>query len=123
MNHPFFPVLLILIMGGLFAGLFMTASALIGPKKPLKSKLTPYECGIEPVGNARERVDAKFYLVAMLFILFDLETVFLFPWAVLFKKFIAEGMGGFMLVEMGIFVFVLVLGFVYVLRKGALDWK
>lgn len=123
MEHPFFPILLVLIMGGLFAGAFLFLSSVIGPKKYSKSKLLPYECGFDPVGTPRERVDVKFSLVAMLFILFDLETVFLFPWALLYRQFIAEGQGVFLLIEMGVFLFILVLGLLYVWRKGALDWS
>lgn len=123
MNHPFFPVLIILLVGFAFAGLFLTLSWFIGPKKPTPSKLSPYECGLNPIGSARDRVDVKFSLVAMLFILFDIEGVFLFPWAVLYKKFLSEGFGAFMLIEMGIFLFILTLGLVYVWRKGALDWN
>lgn len=123
MDHPFLPIFLVFIMAALFAGVFLAISALIGPKKPSASKLSTYECGLEPVKTARERFSVKFFLVAILFILFDIEVVFLFPWAVLFKDFISEGMGLFMLAEMGIFVFVLVLGLLFVWRKGALDWK
>lgn len=123
MNHPFFPILIVFAVGIIFSALFLVLSALIGPKKSTPSKLSPYECGIEPIGTARERVDVKFSLVAMLFIIFDIEVVFLFPWAVLYRKFIAEGMGPFMFVEMGIFIGILALGLVFIIRKGALDWQ
>ncbi|MDO8519118.1 MAG: NADH-quinone oxidoreductase subunit A [Deltaproteobacteria bacterium] len=123
MDHPFFPILIVLGVGIAFSALFLTLSALIGPKKKSAAKMLPYECGIDPVGNAREPVNVKFSLVAMLFILFDIEAVFLFPWAVLYKKFIAEGAGLFMLIEMGIFIVILALGLLFVWRKGALEWK
>lgn len=123
MTHPYLPVLLVILMGGLFAGIFLLASFLIGPKKATPSKLSPYECGLKPVGNARERLDVKFSLVAMLFILFDIETVFLFPWAVLYRDLIKSGFGPFMAIEMGIFLFILAVGLVYVWRKKALDWR
>ncbi|MBI2339272.1 MAG: NADH-quinone oxidoreductase subunit A [Deltaproteobacteria bacterium] len=123
MDHPFLPILLVFIMAALFAGAFLGLSAILGPKKPNPSKLSVYECGLEPVGDARERFSVKFFLVAMLFILFDIEVVFLIPWAVLYKGFIAEGMGLFMLIEMGIFMAILAIGLLYVWRKGGLEWK
>ncbi len=123
MTHPFLPVLMIFIMAGLFAGAFLGLSSILGPKKPSKSKGSTYECGIEPVGAARDRFSVKFFLVAILFILFDVEVVFLFPWAILYRDFIAQGMGLVMLIEMAMFLLILVLGLAYVWRKGALDWK
>lgn len=123
MDHPFIPVLVALLVGICFAALFLGLSAVIGPKKYSKSKLGPYECGFEPLTNARERVDIKFSLVAMLFILFDVETVFFYPWAILYRKFIEEGQGLLMLGEMALFLVILLVGFVYVWRKGGLDWK
>lgn len=110
-------------MAALFTGAFLGLSAILGPKKPNPSKLSVYECGLEPVGDARERFSVKFFLIAMLFILFDIEVVFLIPWAVTYKGFIAEGMGLFMLIEMGIFMVILAIGLLYVWRKGALDWR
>lgn len=125
MNHPYFPILILLLLGFLFAGTFLSLSAFIGPKKRKSSpaKLSPYECGLDPVGGARQKVDVKFSLIAMLFVVFDVEAVFLFPWAVLYKQFIIDGMGLFMLIEVGIFVVMLALGFFYVWRKGALQWR
>jgi NADH-quinone oxidoreductase subunit A len=93
-------------------------STLIGQKKYSKLKLAPYECGCEPIGTARERFPIKFYLIAMLFILFDIEAVFLYPWAILYKK-----LGLFGLVEMGVFVVILFVGYIYVWKKGALEWE
>lgn len=128
MHHPYLPILFVLLLGFTFAGAFLILSSLIGPKKRVShfgqvAKLSPYECGLNPVGTARERVDVKFSVVAMLFIVFDIEAVFLFPWAILYKQFIAHGMGAFMFVEMGIFISILALGLLYVWRKGALDWR
>jgi len=93
-------------------------SSLIGPKKFSAIKMSPYECGCEPVGTARERFSIKFYLIAMLFILFDIEAVFLYPWAILYKK-----LGVFGLVEMGLFIVILFVGYIYVWKKGALEWE
>jgi NADH-quinone oxidoreductase subunit A len=103
----------------IFVALAMVGlSAFFGPKKPSKEKLTPYECGIPPRGNARLRYPVKFYLVAMVFILFDIETVFLYSWAVIYKELKFFG-----LIETGIFLVILLLGLVYILRKGVLDFE
>jgi NADH-quinone oxidoreductase subunit A len=90
----------------------------VGLKKPTPVKLSPYECGMPPVGTARDRFSIKFYIIAMLFILFDIEAVFLYPWAVEFRKL---GMFGF--VEMGVFIAILLVGYIYVWKKGALEWE
>ncbi|MBX7148578.1 NADH-quinone oxidoreductase subunit A [bacterium] len=125
MDHPYFPILIVLLVGIGFSALFLTLSAVIGPKKRKASaaKLSSYECGLNPIGSAREQLDIKFSNVAMLFILFDIETVFMFPWAILYKDSIKGGMGTFMFVEMAIFVVILVVGLAYIWRKGALEWK
>ena len=125
MDNPYLPILLVIIWGGFFAGLFLFLSSIIKPRKISKvaTKYAVYECGLNPVGTARERIDVRFSVVAMLFILFDIETVFFFPWAILFKDFIADGMGFFMLIEMLLFVGILALGYIFIWRKGALDWK
>ncbi len=124
MDHPYLPVFFVFLLGAGFATVFLTLSALIGPKKKkdTEAKFMAYECGLNPIGTARERIDVKFSVIAMLFILFDIETVFFFPWAILYKEFISEGHGMFMLIEMGIFMVILGLGLLYVWRKGALDW-
>lgn len=111
---PIFLLLLCALALGLGSVVF---SSLIGPKKPSALKLAPYECGCDPVGTAQERVSVKFYLIAMLFILFDIEAVFLYPWAVLYKK-----LGLFGLMEMGLFIVILFVGYIYVWKKGALEW-
>ena len=92
--------------------------ALLAPRRPNPEKLSPFECGAPFMGSAHQRLPVKFYVVAVLFVLFDIETVFLFPWAVLFQK-----LGMFGLIEMGVFLGVLVFGLVYVWRKGALEWE
>jgi NADH-quinone oxidoreductase subunit A len=96
----------------------MGLQRLLAPRRPNPEKLETYECGVPPVGSAHQRLPVKFYVVAVLFLLFDIETIFLFPWAVLYRR-----LGLFGLVEMGIFLAVLVLGLVYVWRKGALEWE
>lgn len=107
----------------LISGLFLLLSYVLGPKRPLKSKLSVYECGLEPVGNARERFSVKFYLVAILFIVFDIEVVFMYPWAINYKESIKDGHAVYMLIVMGIFFVLLTLGLLYEWRKGALEWS
>ena len=96
-------------------------SLFLGPKKPSEAKSTSYECGMTPVGNARERFPIKFYLIAMLFIVFDIETIFLYPWAVAYSG-LSHDLKVFNLIEMAVFVAILFAGYFYILGKGALDW-
>ena len=107
-----------------FAVTNILLSRVVGQRKSTRTKLMPYECGKDPVGTARERFSVKFYLIAMLFILFDIEVIFLIPWAVVFKTLSAPQYGLRMLLygEMMIFVALLLAGYVYVLKKGAFDW-
>jgi NADH-quinone oxidoreductase subunit A len=113
----FIPILMMLIVAIGFAVFTLVGSHFLGKRIDSKAKLGAYECGITPVGNARERFHTRFYLVAMLFIVFDIETVFLYPWAIVFKK-----LGMFGLIEMAVFVAILLVGLVYVWGKGALEW-
>ena len=96
----------------------MAAGRLLGPNRPGAAKLSPYECGFEAFENARMKFDVRYYLVAILFIIFDLEIAFLFPWAI-----VLDDIGMFGFVAMIIFLFVLVIGFVYEWQKGALEWE
>jgi NADH-quinone oxidoreductase subunit A len=107
-----------------FAGGSLLISFLLGPKRPTPEKLAPYECGIVPLEDARKSIFVRYYLVAMLFILFDMEIVFLIPWAVVFRQltFTGSKVALFGLIEMGIFLAILILGYVYAWRKGALEW-
>jgi len=106
-----------LILASLFAAGSFFASTLLAPKRPTAAKLAPYECGIVPEYEPAERFPVKFYLVAMVFIIFDIELVFLYPWAVIFRRLELFG-----LVEMGVFLVTIVVAFAYVLSVGALDW-
>ena len=115
---PYFSVLLLLIIAVGMAVGFVFLSQALGPKKYEPVKYSVYECGVDPFTSAAVRVSVKFYLVALLFILFDLETAFLYPWAVLFRDL---GLFGF--IEMAIFVGILLVGLVYAWKKGALDWQ
>lgn len=117
----YIPILVLVIVSMILAGAMVGLSFLLGPKKPSAFKSTSYECGMMPVGNARERFPIKFYLIAMLFIVFDIETVFLYPWAVAYA---GKGYGDkvFFFVEMIVFVVILFAGYFYILGKGALEW-
>jgi NADH-quinone oxidoreductase subunit A len=110
-------ILIMIALGAGFAAIAIGLSSLLGPRKPSPEKLAPYECGMPPVGDARERQSVKFYLVAMIFLLFDIEVAFIYPWAMALRDL---GWGGFM--QVVLFMSLLLAGYVYVWRKGALDW-
>ncbi len=117
-SETYFPVLVqVLIALGLAAGL-IGGSALLGKRAKSPQKDTPYECGIAPTGSAQERVSVKFYLVGMIFILFDIEAVFLYPWAVVFRE-----LKMFAFFEMLLFIVLVFAGFFYIWKKGVLDWS
>jgi NADH-quinone oxidoreductase subunit A len=118
MLEQYFPILLFIAVGLGLGGLMLAVGSLVAPSKPDPSKLSPYECGFEAFEDARMKFDVRYYLVAILFILFDLEIAFLFPWAVVLPDI---GIAGFM--AMMVFLAVLVVGFVYEWKKGALDWE
>ncbi len=118
MFWDYLPVILTFCFVGFVALAMVALSAWFGPHKPSKEKLAPYECGIPPRGDARMRYPVKFYLVAMLFILFDIEAVFLYPWAVVYKQLRLFG-----LIETAVFLVILLLGLVYILKKGILDFE
>lgn len=121
MLGSYVPILVMMILAAVISGGMVGASYLLGPKKPTRFKQAPYECGMTPVGSARERFPIKFYLIAMLFIIFDIETIFLYPWAVIFIHSPHAGKV-FLFTEMAVFVAILFLGYFYILGKGALDW-
>jgi NADH-quinone oxidoreductase subunit A len=110
-------ILLMILLGAGFALVSILLSSVLGPRKPSPEKEAPYECGMPPVGDARERQSVKFYLVAMIFLLFDIEVAFLYPWAMALREL---GWTGF--VQVVLFMALLLAGYVYVWRKGALDW-
>ena len=113
----FVPVVIMIGLGIAFGAVSVAASQFLGPRKPTPEKMAPYECGVPPVGDARERQSVKFYLVAMIFLLFDIEVAFLYPWAVAFRGL---GMMGF--IQVVTFFALLTTGYVYVWRKGVFDW-
>jgi NADH-quinone oxidoreductase subunit A len=119
--NSYIPVLVMVVGAVAIALILVGLSALLGPRRPSPAKVAPYECGVTPIGSARERFPIKFYLVAMLFILFDIETVFLYPWAVTYRS--SGGLMLFNLLEMAIFVAILFVGYVYVWRRGGFEWE
>jgi NADH-quinone oxidoreductase subunit A len=117
MLSAYIPIAIFVVVATGFALFTLVFSSLLHSEKYNKVKLEPYECGIEPVTDARDRYSIRYYLVAMLFVIFDVETVFMFPWAVIFDKLLLFG-----LIEMLVFIFILVVGYYYAWQKGALEW-
>jgi len=114
---PWLPILIMLALGALFGAVSVLGSRYVGPQRPTPEKLAPYECGMPPVGDARERHPIKFYLVAMIFLLFDIEVAFLYPWAMAIRDLRWVG-----IVQVVVFFGILLSGFIYIWRKGVLDW-
>jgi len=114
----YLPILILLVISTVLAAVVIFISTFLGPHRPTLRKLQPYESGMTPLGPAQRRMPIKFYLVAVLFILFDVEIIFLYPWAVTFRQL---GLFGF--IEMVIFVAILLVGYVYAWKKGALEWE
>ena len=122
--YDYLPILLMFVVAAGFAVGNVVLSTFVGQRKRTRTKLMPYECGKDPVGSARERFSVKFYLIAMIFILFDIEVIFLVPWAAVFKSMAAQGdaMRWFAYIEMMIFVGLLFIGYIYIVKKRAFDW-
>ena len=121
MVNEWLPVFIFMIITAIVVLVIIVGTQLIGPKRPGKIKLDPYESGVEPVGEARSRIPVRFYIIAMLFIIFDLEVVFFYPWAVVYKNFLSKS--SFILIEMLVFVGILLIGYIYAWKKGALEWQ
>jgi NADH-quinone oxidoreductase subunit A len=119
----YLPILLMFVVAFGFAGGNVLLSQFVGQRKATRTKTMPYECGKDPVGTARERFSVKFYIIAMIFILFDIELIFLMPWAVVFKSLTEQGLGVLVYAEMMIFVALLLVGYVYILKKGMFEWN
>ena len=121
----YMPIAIMFLVAAGFGVSQLMVTQLIGPRKRTAVKLMPYECGKDPVGSARERFSVKFYLIAMLFILFDIEVIFLVPWAVVFKLLSSPqyGMSNLIYFEMVLFIALLAAGLIYVIKKGAFDWS
>ncbi|HEV7746920.1 MAG TPA: NADH-quinone oxidoreductase subunit A [Pyrinomonadaceae bacterium] len=122
--NDYLPILLMFVVAGGFAVGNIVLSQFIGQRKHTRTKMMPYECGKDPVGTARERFSVKFYLIGMIFILFDIEVIFLVPWAVVFKTLASPvfGLRALVYLEMMVFVALLLVGYIYVVKKGAFDW-
>lgn len=118
MLTPYVPIAILLILSTVLAILVVALGHLIGPRRPTERKSLPYESGMIPFGPGTRRMPVRFYMVAVLFILFDIEVVFFLPWAIVFRK-----LGLFGLIEMVIFVVVLLVGYIYAWKKGALEWE
>ena len=118
----YLPLLIHFLVAGALASVMVLLSWLIGQRKPTRAKMSAYECGMTPVGDARQRFSVKFYMVAMLFILFDVEAVFLYPWAIILKSLKAHGQALFGISEMFVYIGVVLVGFWYIWKKGVLDW-
>ena len=117
MLQDYLPIAVLLVLSTGFAALIVVVGHLFGPKRPSARKLAPYESGMKPIGPGTRRMPVRFYLIAVLFILFDIEVVFFLPWAVVFRQ-----LGVFGLIEMFIFILILLVGYVYAWKKGALEW-
>ena len=120
----YFPILMFVLVGVAIGVLPVATGFIVAPHRPDPEKLSPYECGFEAFEDARMKFDVRYYLIAILFILFDLEIAFLFPWATIFKDIVAaESIKLFGFIEMLVFVTILVIGYVYAWAKGALEWE
>lgn len=118
MPAEYFPLLIMVVVSSGFAAIGLTVSAMAGPRRPTPIKSQTYESGMPPIGSARHRVWIRYYLVAVLFILFDIEIIFFYPWAVVFRQ-----LGLFGLMEMAVFIGILLVGYVYIWQKGGFDWQ
>lgn len=121
MIENYIPIIIVLIIGALIGAATVYTSVLFGPQRPNREKLSTYESGMKPVGTTKERISVKYYLVAMLFIIFDLEVIFVYPWAVQFKRLFSE-IGISVFYTMLVFLIVLELGYLYVYKKGGFKW-
>ena len=117
MLENYLPILVFLVIAAVLGGVLLSLGFLLGPRRPDEAKNSPYECGFEAFEDSRMKFDVRYYLVAILFIIFDLEIAFLFPWAVSL-----DAIGGFGMLAMAVFLLILVVGFIYEWKKGALEW-
>lgn len=118
MAGDFVPILVLLVLATALAGIVLFIAIYLGPRRPSPVKQAPYESGMVPIGRAMRRLPIRFYLIATFFIIFDVEVIFLYPWAVVFRRLALFG-----LVEMLIFIAILLVGYVYIWKKGALEWE
>ena len=118
LTHRYLPVLVVIIISIIIGMSIIVISKLVRPKRPYTLKLTPYECGIPSVEDTWERFNLKFYIVAIVFVIFDVETIFLYPWAITYKK-----IGFYALIEMYLFIVILLIGYFYALGKNVFNWS
>jgi NADH-quinone oxidoreductase subunit A len=121
MLSDYFAVFVYIMMTVGIIAFVVLASHVVGQHKPTTTKMSPYECGMSTIGSSWRRIPIRYYIIAMLFLLFDIEIVFLYPWVVIFRSF--KGLGFFILGEMLIFIGILIIAYIYILRKGALEWE
>lgn len=122
LSSEYLAIAVFIAITALISVIAIVLGTLFGPKRPAGKKTMPYESGMNPIGPGSRRVPIRFYLIAVLFILFDIEVVFFIPWALIFKDSVASGNGLFMLSEMFVFVLILLVGYAYAWKKGALEW-
>jgi NADH-quinone oxidoreductase subunit A len=121
--NEYLPIAILMVLAAGLAVVVVVLGHLFGPKRPTAAKGMPYESGMSPYGPGTRRQTVRFYLIAVLFILFDIEVIFFLPWAVVFKDFVVNSLGIFALIEMFVFIFILLVGYVYAWKKGALEWE
>ena len=120
---PLWPLAAYLVAVLILTAGMIGASYVLGQRRMGRATGEPFECGVLPVGSARQRWDVRFYLIAVLFILFDIEVIFFLPWAVILREFVAENQGVFAFIEMTVFILILLVGYIYAWKKGALEWE
>ena len=123
MTSEYLPLAILFLFAVILAFIVVALGHLFGPKRNTQRKAAPYESGMQPIGPGTRRISVRFYLVAVLFILFDIEVVFFLPWAVILSDFTKIGWGPFALIEMMIFIAILLVGYFYAWKKGALEWE
>ena len=123
MLAPYIPIAVIIILAIAFGFFIVGLGHVFGPRRKTPRKIMPYESGMNPIGPGSRRAPVRFYLVAVLFILFDIEIIFIIPWAVILKQFVKADQGVFALIEMAVFIGILLIGLVYAWKKGALEWE
>jgi NADH-quinone oxidoreductase subunit A len=123
MLTDYLPIAVLIVLSTALAVVTIALGHLFGPHRPTAVKSEPYESGMRPFGSAMRRVPARFYLISVLFILFDIETIFFLPWAVTYQTFIQQSLGAFAFAEMVAFVAILLVGYIWVWKKGALEWE
>lgn len=121
--QDYLPIIILLVLSTGLACLFVVLGHILGPRRDTPLKLMPYESGMNPIGPAVRRIPVRYYLIAVLFILFDIEVIFFLPWAVVFNQFVDGGLGLFVVAEMFVFIAILLVGYIYAWKTDALEWE